>query len=86
MDEATFQQMLDKIDAMTSEEYWALYHEAQKLPDFMPDWESVPIMAVIDTIVMFNNISFSTEYKDHSEVLGNSRYSESEDTVCLQAA
>ncbi|MCL2556907.1 MAG: hypothetical protein FWE09_00350 [Treponema sp.] len=32
MDDAMLQEMLDEIDAMTSEEYWELFNESQKLP------------------------------------------------------
>jgi hypothetical protein len=86
MDETMLSKMLNEIDSMTPEEYWKLFNESQKLPDSLLDWEPVPALALMDTVVMFNNISFSIEYKDHSEILGNSHYSELEDMVCLQAA
>lgn len=39
MDEKMFQELLDKIDSMTYEEYWNFYQEAQKIPDFNPPSE-----------------------------------------------
>ena len=36
MDDKLFQEMLHEIDAMTAEEYWSLYREAEKLDDFPP--------------------------------------------------
>jgi hypothetical protein len=36
MDDKLFKDMLNELDAMTGEEYWALYHDAQKLSDFPP--------------------------------------------------
>jgi hypothetical protein len=39
MDNKLVEEMINEIDAMTCEEYWILYKEAQKLPDFWPDME-----------------------------------------------
>jgi hypothetical protein len=36
MDDKLFKGILDELDAMTGEEYWALHHAAQKLSDFPP--------------------------------------------------
>ena len=36
MDDKLFEAMLHEIDAMTAEEYWSLYREAEKLDDFLP--------------------------------------------------
>jgi hypothetical protein len=36
MDDKLFQEMLHEIDAMTAEEYWSLYREAEKLDVFPP--------------------------------------------------
>ena len=36
MDDKLFEEMLHEIDAMTAEEYWSLYREAEKLDDFLP--------------------------------------------------
>jgi hypothetical protein len=45
-------EMLDEIDAMSPSEYWALYHESQRLPDFVP-----PDMDTDDFVsVQYNNI------------------------------
>jgi len=35
MDTNLFEDMLKEIENMTSEEYWLLYEEAQKLSDFI---------------------------------------------------
>jgi hypothetical protein len=37
MDDALLQEILEEIDNMTSEEYWKLWNESQKLPDFPGD-------------------------------------------------
>ncbi|MFP3040214.1 hypothetical protein LQZ19_00170 [Treponema primitia] len=34
MDDTLFEEILNEIDLMSSEEYWAFYREAKKLPDF----------------------------------------------------
>jgi hypothetical protein len=57
-------ELLDEIDAMSPSEYWALYHESQRLPDFVP-----PAMDTDDFVsVQYNSIpvtlpnsTFSTE-------------------------
>jgi hypothetical protein len=40
MDEALVTEMLNEIEAMTSDEYWELFNMAQKLPDSLADGES----------------------------------------------
>jgi hypothetical protein len=37
MDDKLFEEMLREIDAMTKEEYLALFNEAQRIPDFLTD-------------------------------------------------
>jgi hypothetical protein len=74
MDETVLLKMLDEIDSMTSEEYWEFFNESQKIFDYLLDWEPVPSMAAIDTVAMFNGVSFSTEYKSHFQTFGNSNY------------
>jgi hypothetical protein len=86
MDETVLLKMLAEIDSMTSKEYWEFFNESQKLPDYLLDWEPVPGMAAIDAVAMFNGVSFSTDYKSHFQTFSNSQYSESGDTICLQAA
>jgi hypothetical protein len=34
MNDTLFEEMLLEIDTMTADDYWALYHDAQNLPDF----------------------------------------------------
>jgi len=37
MDNKLFEELLQEIDTMTSEEYWSLYREAEKLVSFPPE-------------------------------------------------
>jgi hypothetical protein len=39
MDETMLMEILNEIDTMTPKEYWVLFYEAQKLPDYLTDWE-----------------------------------------------
>ena len=44
MDDKLFQEMLHEIDAMSAEDYWALYDEGKKLANFPPeDHEFIPV-------------------------------------------
>jgi hypothetical protein len=85
MDETMLIEILNEIDAMTSKEYWVLFNEAQKLPDFLTDWEPISIPVVPNGEIVDTNISFSTKYKDLCEPLQNNNYFEG-DLICLQAA
>lgn len=90
MDEKMLEKMLSEIDSMTSEEYWALYQEAQKLPDFIPldldEWEAISSSANVMGNIPINNVSFSITFENHTIISAESYYSESEDTICPQAA
>jgi hypothetical protein len=91
MDETTLQEMLNEINSMTAEEYWKLFEESRKLPDFLPviflpEWESVPATALPDAGTMCSDISFSTDYKESVEVFGSTHYPKLEDIIWLQAA
>jgi hypothetical protein len=85
MDETMLMEILNEIDAITPKEYWVLFNEAQKLPDFLTDWEPIPIPVVPDGEIINANISFSTQYKVPYEPLQNNNYFEG-DHICLQAA
>lgn len=54
MDDRLFEEIIQEIDAMSSEEYWSLYREAESLADFPPD-DFIP--------VHFENIP-STNFSD----------------------
>ena len=85
MDDKLFEEMLREIDAMTKEEYLALYNEAQRLPDFLTDWESISIPIAPGGEIFSSNISFSIDYKGPFEPLQSNYYFEG-DIICLQAA
>jgi hypothetical protein len=56
MDDRLFEEMLQKIDAMTPEEYWSLHREAEKLADFSPDDTSFsPIQFTTTPAVNFHH-------------------------------
>jgi len=60
MDDRLFEEMLQEIDAMTTEEYWSLYREAEKLVDFPPEdlsFFSIPFSEILTTSAdyRFNN-------------------------------
>jgi hypothetical protein len=70
MNDKLFEDMLLEIDTMTDKDYWALYHEAQNLPDFPPPED--PYYSVVPTIEIIYQF--------------DSIYSNSEDAVCLMVA
>jgi hypothetical protein len=59
MDETVLLNMLDEIDSMTSEEYWKLFNESQKLPDYLLGSRSVvfPENQVIPVGTSFSMVS-----------------------------
>ena len=65
MDDRLFEEILQEIEAMTTEEYWSLYREAEKLVDFPPEdlgftpvqFRGVPVINFYHT---FDN-TFETE-------------------------
>ena len=60
MDNTLFEEMLQEIDAMTADEYWALYKEAEKLIEFPPidagfiqvQYTGIPVLT---SMYAFNN-------------------------------
>jgi hypothetical protein len=65
MDDRLFEEMLQEIDAMTSEEYWSLYREAEKLVNFPPeDTGFIPVqfttIPIVNSHYNFDN-TFDTE-------------------------
>jgi hypothetical protein len=65
MDDRLFEEMLQEIEAMTTDEYWSLYREAEKLADFPPEGPGfIPVqfmaLPVINFCHAFNN-TFDTE-------------------------
>jgi hypothetical protein len=57
-------EMLNEIDAMSPSEYWALYHESQRLPDFVPpdmDMDDFVSVQYNNILVTLPNTAFSTE-------------------------
>jgi hypothetical protein len=65
MDDRLFEEMLQEIDAMTPEEYWSLYREAEQLANFPPeDTGFIPVqfttIPVVDSHHIFDN-TFDTE-------------------------
>jgi hypothetical protein len=94
MDDKLFEEMLHEIDAMTNEEYWALYRDAQKLPDFPPVNAVYSVIAnteitippIIWTLTQ-TTISYSVLSKSEFSVFQfAAKYSDSEDSLCLTAA
>jgi hypothetical protein len=64
MNDKLLAEMLDEIDAMSSSEYWALYHESQGLPNFVPpdmDTDDFVSVQYNNILVTLPNITFSTE-------------------------
>jgi len=50
MDDRLFEEMLQEIEAMTTDEYWSLYREAEKLVDFPPEGSGfIPVQFMGDT-------------------------------------
>ena len=61
MEETMLLGLLDEIDSMTSEEYWDFFNESQRLPEYLLDWEPVPVVSTVNMADVLNNILFSTE-------------------------
>jgi hypothetical protein len=91
MDDVLFEEILNEIESMTSEEYWTLYQDAQKLSDFNPphdsDWEPISFPAYWSDVV-----AMSISYSDYHTSTGNfeikerNDYSNREDILCPEAA
>ncbi|MDR2759129.1 MAG: hypothetical protein LBB78_07105 [Spirochaetaceae bacterium] len=86
MDESTFMEILNEIDAMTPKEYWDLFNESQKLPDWPTDWEPIPSPVILDEIVMDNNIYSPIKPNGQFMTAQGSNYSNEGDIICLQVA
>ena len=51
MDDKLFDKMIQEIDAMSADEYWSLYHDAEKLSDFSPEADNfIPVQFVSASI------------------------------------
>ena len=56
MDDKLFEEIIQEIDTMSSEEYWSLYREAESLTDFPPeDLNFIPVHFVNIPISNFSD-------------------------------
>lgn len=59
MDDKLFEGMLREIDAMTTEEYWSFYREAEKLDDFPPGDSGFVSVELSSIPAMYSNDDFN---------------------------
>jgi hypothetical protein len=96
MDNTLFEEILNEIDSMSSEEYWNLYQNAQKLSAFDPPrdlyWEPVSFPANWSDVVTMpiSTLPSSVYHTSASEFetrkMEMDDYSNREDILCPQAA
>jgi hypothetical protein len=62
MDDRLFEEMLNEIDAMTAEEYWSLYREAEKFDDFLPAESGFISIELAGIFAMSSNSNFNNNF------------------------
>jgi hypothetical protein len=89
MDNSLFEELLQEIDTMTSEEYSSLFREAEKLANFPPEKSSFYPVEFSNILTKDIPCNFDNTFNEEAILIPHNYYRETildGDDLCLKAA